>query len=102
MKFLLDENLPSSFADLLKKEGVEVRHVSEVSLENTDDNVIVSFAARSGEVIITYDLDFSRIISSITSQSPSLITLRVTKLNAKIFLRILDGVHGTAHVRSWC
>jgi predicted nuclease of predicted toxin-antitoxin system len=92
MKFLLDENLPPSFSNLLRKEGIEARHVSEVGLESTEDDVIVSFVAKSGEIIITYDLDFSRIISAITSQSPSLITLRVTKLNSKIFLRIFNDV----------
>lgn len=95
MKFLLDENLSASFASMLKKKGYEARHVSEVGLESTEDDDIVSFAKDSGEIIVTYDLDFSRIISSLTLQSPSLITLRVTKLNGNIFLRIFQEVIST-------
>ena len=76
MKFLVDENIPSSFSNELKTTGYEVRHVTEVGLKATDDNEIVSFARKSGEIIITYDLDFSRIISLLSYDSPSLITLR--------------------------
>ena len=92
MKFLVDENIPSSFSDEMKKVGYNVRHVTEVGLKATDDNEIVSFARKSGEIIITYDLDFSRIISLLAYDSPSLITLRVSILNSDTFLKIIDEV----------
>lgn len=92
MKFLLDENLPASFSELLRKNDIEARHVSEAGLASTDDDAIVSFAAESGEIIITYDLDFGRIISTLSTLSQSLITIRVTKLNAQIFLHIFNNV----------
>ena len=92
MKFLVDENIPSSFSNELKTTGYEVRHVTEVGLKATDDNEIVSFARKSGEIIITYDLDFSRIISLLSYDSPSLITLRVSVLNSESFLKIINEV----------
>ncbi|MBK9015868.1 MAG: DUF5615 family PIN-like protein [Saprospiraceae bacterium] len=41
MKFLIDENMPLSFAEILNGLGHEAVHVFDVGLDETDDAIII-------------------------------------------------------------
>ncbi len=75
MKFLLDENLPPSFCRVFEEAGFAARHVYAVDLGNAEDEEIVSFAIQSGEINVTYDLDFTRIVALSGSSKPSVVSL---------------------------
>ncbi len=60
-RFLLDENVPSSIIELLKKKGFEVRIVREVFGPGSSNGRIAEEAYRSGEIIITLDSDFLKL-----------------------------------------
>lgn len=87
MRFLLDENLPPSFANILRKIGFEARHVYDVGLGNVPDEEIVDFAKQNGDTIITNDFDFSRIMAISKHPLPSVITFRMP-LNFETFEEI--------------
>jgi predicted nuclease of predicted toxin-antitoxin system len=90
MKFLFDENMPPSFCNVLQELGYEAIHVYDVSLNQTPDNEIVTFANQNNYIIVTNDLDFSRIIAVGNLIMPSVITFRMPKLNRTIFSSIIE------------
>jgi predicted nuclease of predicted toxin-antitoxin system len=60
-RFLLDENVPSSVIQLLKKRGFEAKTVLEMFGPGSTNGRIVEEAARTGETIITLDSDFLKL-----------------------------------------
>lgn len=89
MKFLLDENLLPSFRDILRDLGYEAYYAYDVGLAHTPDEDIVSFARRSGHIILTNDLDFSRIMVLSRTEFPSVVTFRLGALNHEFFREIV-------------
>ena len=60
MKFLIDNQLPTTLAKYLESKGHEARHVLDVGLAAAKDSEISRHAAEHGLVIVTKDEDFSR------------------------------------------
>ena len=60
-RFLLDENVPSSIIELLRKKQFEVRSVIQAFGPGSSNGRIVEEASRSGEIIITLDSDFLKL-----------------------------------------
>jgi predicted nuclease of predicted toxin-antitoxin system len=60
-RFLLDENVPSSIIELLRKKRFEARSVIQALGPGTSNGRIAEEAARSGEIIITLDSDFLKL-----------------------------------------
>ncbi len=60
-RFLLDENVPLSVIELLKKKGFEARTVLDVFGPGSSNGRIAEEASRSGETIITLDSDFLKL-----------------------------------------
>lgn len=90
MKFLLDENIPPSLANLLKNIGFEARHVNEIGYNNTPDFKISDFAATSGEIIITHDTDFGTILALTGNARPSVLLFRWQAISAQIVFQFLE------------
>jgi predicted nuclease of predicted toxin-antitoxin system len=91
MTFLLDENLPPQLVPLLKEIGYHSYHVRNLQLAGKSDFELVDLAEKSDYVIITHDLDFSRIISVSGRKKPSVITLRLDKINTSILFELLKS-----------
>lgn len=90
MRFLFDENMPRSFPRILRQLGYAAIHVSDVGLTSTKDRIIVSFAEKVGDVIITFDLDFTTIVATENLPFPSIITFRLPELNQADFETIMS------------
>jgi predicted nuclease of predicted toxin-antitoxin system len=60
VKFLIDNQLPASLANLLVSLGHEALHVLDVGLAAAGDHDIWRYAAENALVIVTKDEDFSR------------------------------------------
>ena len=58
MRFLIDENLPFSLAQMLEEAGHDVADVVTAQLRGEDDEVIWKYAGRGHRVLIPRDLDF--------------------------------------------
>ena len=78
MKFLLDMNLPRQLGKLLREQGHDCRHAADHGLVTAEDHEIVELARSTGEVILTHDLDFGRILSFSGKAAPSVIIFRQT------------------------
>jgi predicted nuclease of predicted toxin-antitoxin system len=65
MRFLVDMNLSPRWVDFLAAAGHEAVHWIDVGEPNAPDRVILGHAHRSGQVILTQDLDFGTLLAAI-------------------------------------
>ena len=83
MKLLLDMNVPLKYTALLSNKGIDVVRWSDIGLPNAKDAEIMSFARYNDLIILTYDLDFSAILSTTHESKPSIIQVRVSVKDAE-------------------
>lgn len=89
MQFLVDENMALSYAKTLRSLSYKAVHVSEVGLTSTIDDEIVVYAHENGYAIITFDLDFTRIVALSQKSFPSIITFRLGEINVSEFEELI-------------
>ena len=77
MKFLLDMGLAQSTARNLQTLGHDAVHLRDQGLHRLPDDRIIQKATAEGRIILTHDLDFSRLVAISQSQLPSVITFRL-------------------------
>lgn len=77
MKVLVDMNLSPEWIPLLKSNGWEAVHWSEIGPPNAPDSEIFSHARQSGQVVFTQDLDFAQLLFATNDTGPSVILLRI-------------------------
>lgn len=92
MKFLLNENIPPSLSNRLKSFGYDSIHIYDCGLTGQSDEVVIQFAFLHGYIILTHDLDYSRIISLSGNAGPSVITFRQKVISADIIIDSLTKV----------
>jgi len=78
VKIILDENLPARWIHFLAPRGFVAQHWTTIGNAGDPDERILDHAAKTESVIITQDLDFTRIIALRGATVPSLIQLRVS------------------------
>ena len=83
MKILIDMNIPLAYTVLLEKRGIESIRWSDVGLPNASDAEIMSYARENDMIVLTYDLDFSAILSVTHNSKPSVIQIRATIKSAE-------------------
>ena len=77
LRLLLDANLPPSLVARLALRGIAATHVNERGLGTASDETLVEHARERAEVLVTHDLDFSRILAASGQRSPSVVILRL-------------------------
>ena len=82
MKLLLDMNIPLKYVSLLKEKDFEVLHWSEVGEPQAPDSQIMAYAREHNLIVVTYDLDFSAMLSHTRDLKPSVVQIRATLPNA--------------------
>jgi predicted nuclease of predicted toxin-antitoxin system len=83
MKLLLDMNIPLKYTALLLNKGINSLRWSAVGLPNEADDEIMKYASDNNLIVLTFDLDFSAILSSTHDLKPSIIQVRSSVLNAE-------------------
>ena len=92
MQFLIDEDLPRSTGDLIRKYGHDAIDVRDIGLRGAKDSKIASYAQSKDLCIVTGDLDFSDIRNYPPSQYAGLIVLRIPRdATAFFILNLLEG-----------
>jgi predicted nuclease of predicted toxin-antitoxin system len=77
MKFLLDMGLSPRTARFLREQGHDAVHLHEQRLSRLPDTEITRKAAAEGRIILTFDLDFSRIVALQRLAHPSVVLFRL-------------------------
>lgn len=93
MKFLIDEDLPRSTGDLLRRYGHEAIDVRDIGLRGVKDSHIASYAQNQGLCLVTGDFDFADIRNYPPAQYAGLIILGLPRDATTIFiLNLLEGL----------
>ncbi|MCW5909325.1 MAG: DUF5615 family PIN-like protein [Chitinophagales bacterium] len=90
MIFLLDENIAPSQAFAIKQLGHDAIHVRELKLLGKPDEKNFEFAFLNQQIIITHDLDFSRIHALSGRGKPSVILFRAEPLTLDFMIQTLS------------
>lgn len=77
LKFLADMGIAQHSVAFLRQKGHDATHLREEGLQRLGDDEIIEKALREQRVILTHDLDFSRLVAVGGSQLPSVVTFRL-------------------------
>ena len=89
MKLLLDQGLPPLTAELLREQGLDAVHVSEIGWARAEDPKIIELAQANNQIIITLDADYHAAIALTSAPSPSVIWIRVVNLRAPEYVELI-------------
>ena len=89
MRFLVDVNIPDETIAFLNETGHDAVSVTALLPGNAPDEHILSVAIETERVIISADLDFSRLIIQSGAAEPSHILLRLANRQPVIVNRVL-------------
>lgn len=81
MKLILDMNVSPLCVARLRLAGHEARHWSEVGGPRSADEDIMAWAKVQGFVVVTHDLDFTRILSLTAADGPSVVQIRAKRMD---------------------
>ena len=81
-RVLLDQGLAPNAAALLRLEGWDAIHVTDVGLSRAADEDILQFARQHGRTCVTLDHDFHAHLALARSDGPSVILLRIEGLDS--------------------
>ena len=76
MRFLVDMALSPKLADWLRAQGHDAIHAAALGMNRASDLSILQAAGETGQVVITADLDFPRLLALVGTGGPGLILLR--------------------------
>jgi predicted nuclease of predicted toxin-antitoxin system len=79
MNLLLDMGLAPRTADFLRQLGHDASHLRERGLEKLADQEIVRLAEAERRVVVTFDLDFARIVALQRLARPSIVLFRLER-----------------------
>ena len=83
MKVLLDMNVPLKYSSLLAKADIECVRWSDIGAPNAEDSEIMAYACENNLIVLTFDLDFSAILSATQDIKPSILQMRTSILQAE-------------------
>ena len=82
MKILLDMNIPLKYTELLTNKGIDCIRWSDIGSPNAADIEITEYARNNDFIVLTFDLDFSAILSMTHELKPSIAQIRASVLYA--------------------
>lgn len=90
MKFVLDMGLAQSTARYLQALGHDAVHLRDQGLQRLPDVQIIQKARTESRIVLTHDLDFSRLVAISQSRLPSVITFRLKDMRPAQVNRYLN------------
>lgn len=92
MKFLLNMNVNREMIAPLTGRGHVCRHVGDIGMPRAADTEIVAEARKTGETILTHDLDYGHLLAFSGEKAPSVIILRLRDLRTDEIMSRFDAV----------
>jgi predicted nuclease of predicted toxin-antitoxin system len=77
VKLILDENLSPGWRDFLAALGIQATHWRDIGNMGDPDETLFDYACEHDAVIVSQDLDFTRMLALRGTRLPSVIQLRV-------------------------
>lgn len=91
MKFLLNMNIRREMLAPLEKRNHICRHVGDIGMSRARDEIVAE-AKRTGETILTHDLDYGHLLAFSGESAPSVVILRLRNLQTDEILSRLDAI----------
>jgi len=91
IRILVDENVPLSVMEWLKKRRLSVKRVSEIGLKGARDENVARYALENKMIILTLDTDFAHIYHDVFRNSLGVIVVRVKPLTPLNIIEALDA-----------
>jgi predicted nuclease of predicted toxin-antitoxin system len=92
MRFLIDEDLPRSTGDLLRRYGHEAIDVRDIGFRGAKDAQIAAYAQSEGLCLVTGDFDFSDMRNYPPRKYAGLVVLRLPRTaTASCILNLLES-----------
>jgi predicted nuclease of predicted toxin-antitoxin system len=99
VKFLVDENLPRPFADILRAAGHDASHVIDHGLGGATDDTVMALALAQQATLVTYDADFAALLVLGEHRLPSVVLFRDHRRRpdelAQLLLANLDAIESS-------
>jgi predicted nuclease of predicted toxin-antitoxin system len=76
MKVLVDVNLAPAWVELLRSQGHDAIHWSQIGRLNAPDHEIMAWARERGWIVFTHDLDFGAMLAVSGDEGPSVLQVR--------------------------
>lgn len=97
MRLLIDQNLATRVAVLLRDAGHDAVHVSERGMSRADDDQVLALAVAEERVLVSEDTDFGALLARSRSPLPSLVLLRsadrlTTQARAELLIATIGRV----------
>jgi predicted nuclease of predicted toxin-antitoxin system len=89
VRFLVDENLPRRFAEVLRAAGHDATHVVEHDLAGATDGTVMALALEERAVLVTYDADFAAMLVLGEQRFPSVVLFRDQRRRPDELARLL-------------
>ena len=89
MTLLFDMNISPRLVDLLQMQGIASMHWVAIGKSNASDAEIMDYAFQNDCIVVTYDLDFSTILSITQAKKPSVIQIRKHALELSMLAELL-------------
>jgi predicted nuclease of predicted toxin-antitoxin system len=80
---VIDNCLPLSWVEFLRQGGHNARHWRELGAHNAPDSEIMKWANQNKAVVLTHDLDFTKLLFQSRAALPSVIQLRLDDVRPK-------------------
>ena len=91
-RFFLDQAISPKLGEWLRAGGHDAVHVREIGLSRAADVELVALAVQERRVIVTADLDFSRILALSRSHEPGLVLFRSGSLTDADMQSLMERV----------
>ncbi len=92
MRFLLDQGVPATAAELLNDHGLDSSHLSALGMSRATDARILDYARTHELTIVTLDADFHTLLALGQEAAPSVIRVRQQGLDAQGFTKLLVNI----------
>ncbi len=98
MKVIVDMNLAVDWVTFLRERGHDCEHWSRIGNQDDDDSLLLDHCEKSDAVLLSADLDFSRILANRGSAKPSIIQLRaLDQLPSALGKEVARALNATAY-----
>ena len=89
-KILVDENVPKSVTEWLRKQGFTTTSVSETGLKGAKDQIIAEYASKNNLTILTLDTDFAQIYHTLMKGKLTAIVIKANPPTPTNIIEILN------------
>jgi predicted nuclease of predicted toxin-antitoxin system len=91
-RVLLDQGLAPQAALMLREQGWDAIHVSEIGMERSGDSEILERASAETRTSVTFDRDFHTHLALSRAGKPSVVFIRLSALKAPEQVALIDLV----------